>query len=169
VHLGAQVEPKPSPALAGGHGSTNTAPTTSATFKPAQSTPSTAATPAAPAVSSPYDIAREQGNSHFRAGQYAQAVAAYTAAIETGSGGAVAWTNRAAARLKLREFEAAAVCFTLDSLFLIFELLFHVEFDFHSLTVPRPSNWTPAMQKPGSVAALRIKNRANLIWQKYNE
>jgi stress-induced-phosphoprotein 1 len=51
--------------------------------------------------------AKEQGNTHFRADELAQAVAAYTEAIKRAPRNATMYSNRAAAYLKLKEYQQA--------------------------------------------------------------
>ena len=50
---------------------------------------------------------KERGNTHFKRGEYEEAIKLYSQAIQQNSGNPVLYTNRANARLKLEQWQNA--------------------------------------------------------------
>ena len=50
---------------------------------------------------------KERGNTHFKRGDYDEAIKLYSQAIQQNSGNPVLYTNRANARLKLEQWQNA--------------------------------------------------------------
>ncbi len=62
--------------------------------------------PQAPARTADAESWKEQGNEHFKAGEFSKAVAAYSQSLQL-QPTCVAYANRAMAQLKLRQYEQA--------------------------------------------------------------
>ena len=79
------------------------------------------------------DKERERGNLAFKAGQYSEAVAAYTRAIDHFRGDKAAHSNRAAAHIKLRNFLSA-----LDDCSRVFDIAMFLDNDHEHRPPPPP-------------------------------